>query len=78
MTNKKLQLISYTNSDETIIEDLTYKNLTSMEYYRVINKNGNVIVSSKNDIPDSATVGTDGNYSTTDGTKYIIVSNISN
>ena len=81
LSNRKLQLVrSFEN--KTVTEDLTYKSFmayaNSVGQYRIVNKEGNVIVSSKNDIPDTATLGSDGNYYTNDDKKYIIVSDITN
>ena len=82
MNNRKMLLAYNTSSGETKEEDMTYKNFmtyaNSIGQYRIVNKEGNIVVSSINDIPDSATVGSDGNYYTEDGTKYIIVSDITN
>ena len=83
MTNKTINLIyNFDNSDAVKKEPLTYfslkSNSTFIGNYRTVDKSGNIIISSLNEISEGTKVSEDGFYYSEDGKKYIVSPEIAN
>ncbi|MBQ7450913.1 hypothetical protein IJS77_05790 [bacterium] len=76
----KLVLPLTDSSSETTTKTLTYYNLIEnadkIGEYRVTDKDGNIVVSSADEIPENATQK-DGAYYSDDGKKYVVLSDLS-